>query len=98
MAFEHHAAPDDLAWPLQPHDAQRGYRLATPRLTDDAEGFARVELEGDAVHCFDRAVLGLEDGMQVVNFEERLGHKLRFSAGGRMRPESRCRRRSMPGR
>jgi len=61
----------------QPHDAERGDALATARLTDDAEGAALIDVEVDAVDRLDRAVLGLEVGLEALDPED-LGLNTQF--------------------
>ena len=68
--LEQDLAADDPPRPRdEPHDAQGGHRLAAPRLSDDAQGLARMELERDAVHRFDDPLWRLELRLQVADLE-----------------------------
>ena len=55
----------------QPHDGQRGHRLAAAGLAHDRQRLAGDNREADAIHrARDRAV-GVEQGSQVLNLEQR---------------------------
>src|SRR6266851_4523666 len=75
-ALEHDLAAQDLPRTLEAHDAQRCHRLATAGLADDAQRLSGVDLEGHAVDRLHHARLGFEDGMEVVDLEQCLGHYL----------------------
>ena len=65
----------------QPHDREVRHALAAARLADEAERLARLELERDAVHGMDRALVGTKPDDQVVDVEERASASARFIRG-----------------
>src|SRR5262249_25477386 len=58
----------------EPHDAERGDRLAGARLADDAERLALVDVEADAVDGAHHALIGEEVRLESFDFEEPFGH------------------------
>src|SRR6476620_3025319 len=63
-------AGDRVLLRVQAHDRQAGDALAGAGLTDDPECLAFLDAEVDAVDGLDDAVVGLEVGLEVVDFEE----------------------------
>jgi hypothetical protein len=84
----------------QPHDRQRGDRLAAARLADDAERRAARHRERDAVDRAHRAPIGAELRDQVTDLQQGLGHRDDDSAAGRAprhgAPENETRRPRSP--
>ncbi|MCY1542280.1 hypothetical protein D9M68_780220 [compost metagenome] len=72
---QQHAAVDDPAAAVfhQAHQRKRGYGLARPGLAHDGQGFAAVDVEGDAAHCFHGAFGGLEAHGQVIDLDDAFG-------------------------
>ena len=103
------AGPDELL-PAEPdrasfHDArrrlgeesedrQRGDRLATSGLADDADRLARTDLEGNAVDGLRHPLVGEEVRAEVAHREERLGQRPRLTSAtsDRASPAARPRR------
>ena len=54
----------------QPHDRQSGHRLARARLTDDAQGLAGVDVEGDSVDGPHHAVFQGQIGVHIFELEQ----------------------------
>src|SRR5260370_18622576 len=75
-ALEHDLAAQDPSRTLEAHDAQRRHRLAAARLADDAQRLSGADLEGHAIDRFHHARLGFEDGVEVLDLEQCLGHYL----------------------
>ena len=71
VALEEDLAGDDLARRAgdQAHDREPGHALAAARLADDAERFARHDVERDIVDRLDDAVLGLELGLEILRLQ-----------------------------
>ena len=55
----------------QPHDGERGHRLAAAGFADDGHDLAAVDVVGDAVDRAHRAARGLEADVQVLHLEQR---------------------------
>ena len=70
-AVEDDGALDDLARGLrdEPHERERGHRLATAGLAHDAEGLAGGELERHAVDRVHHTVAGEELRLEVFDLE-----------------------------
>src|SRR5262249_49991828 len=58
----------------EPHDTERGDRLARARLAHDAERLALVDEQIDAVDGADDALVGEEMRLESLDFEEPFGH------------------------
>jgi hypothetical protein len=72
--LEGDAARDDAARRRdEPHDRERGDRLAAARLADQRQRFAAVHRETDVVHCAHRAVGDREHGAQPPHLEQHVG-------------------------
>ena len=54
----------------EPHDGLRGDALARSGLTDDRQGLALLQREGDAINGADEAVLGGERHSEIVDGQE----------------------------
>src|SRR5882672_499086 len=67
------AARDSTRRLHQPHDRQRGHRLAAARLADEAERLARADLEAHIVDGGHRSIRRVEDGGQMLDGQERRG-------------------------
>ena len=63
----------------QPHDRERGHRLAAAGLADDAERAARLDREVDAVDGADHAAVRVEGRAEVLD-RQQLAHALPFLA------------------
>src|SRR5690606_18476817 len=74
LAVEDDFAVDDLAWRArdEPHQGQSGNALARAGLADDAERFARHDIERQIVYCLDDSVLREELRLEVPHFKQRL--------------------------
>ncbi|MPM08771.1 hypothetical protein SDC9_55087 [bioreactor metagenome] len=68
----------------QPHQRQRGHRLARATLPDDADGFARTDGKADVAHADDGLALALEFDAQMLDRDD--GGDLRHACflGSRM--------------
>jgi hypothetical protein len=56
--------------PGEAEDREVGDALAAPRLADDSQRLAALDVEGDPVHGLDHAVFGVEVDSQVPDLEE----------------------------
>src|SRR5205823_9166157 len=70
--LEQYPAADDPARWLrhQPHDRERGHRLAGAALAHDSERFALLHFEADAVNGPDHTVTGEEMGVKVDDVKQ----------------------------
>src|SRR6266513_2900568 len=62
----------------QAQERHRRDGLAGPGLPDDGQDLAGVELEGDAIHRLDDALLGHERHLQVPDLKQSLAHVKRI--------------------
>src|ERR1700682_386016 len=69
----------DLARRLgdEPHQRHRGDRLAAAGFTNNGQGLAFVDMEGDAVDGAVDTLRGTEMGLQILDFEQ--WHRIRLS-------------------
>ena len=88
------AADDFAAARQQPHDRQRGHRLARARFADDAEALAGRHRQRDAVDRVHGGTAQPDLGAQVLDVEKRSQRK----SPQRKRNQRRCRRTSNESR
>ena len=74
LPVEDHLAAFDAAGRRgdQAHDGQRGHALARPRLADDGDGLARIDVERDLVDRGEPPALRVEARRQIADLQEGL--------------------------
>jgi hypothetical protein len=54
----------------QSHDGERGDAFSTTGFTHETQNFAASDIEIEAVHSLDHAILGVKEGPEVRDFQD----------------------------